>query len=152
MENGDYEGLTDEETKVLNDFIDKHFPDGYVMNVDWDDYRELDVMPAFGTRNEHALVERGESPYLAVKTYAVSFLHPTMRETEALANLTVMREVPEDGSKDWNDLLIRQETERIRQEEKEDNRTTQAGIDLNNDGEIAVSESDEKKHTYHRGR
>ena len=75
-----------------------------------------------------------------------------MRETEALANLTVMREVPEDGSKDWNDLLIRQETERIRQEEKEDNRTTQAGIDLNNDGEIAVSESDEKKHTYHRGR
>ena len=152
MENGDYEGLTDEETKVLNDFIDKHFPDGYVMTVDWDDYRELDVMPAFGTRNENALVQRGESPFLAVKTYAVNFLHPTMRETEALANLTVMREVPQDGSKDWNDQLIRQETEKAQQEEKEESRTTHAGIDLNNDGEIAVSESDEKKHTYHRGR
>ena len=152
MENGDYEGLTDEETKVLNDFIDKHFPDGYVMTVDWDDYLELDVMTAIGTRNENALVQRGESPFLAVKTYAVNFLHPTMRETEALANLTVMREVPQDGSKDWNDQLIRQETEKAQQEEKEESRTTHAGIDLNNDGEIAVSESDEKKHTYHRGR
>lgn len=152
MENGDYEGLNDEETKVLNDFIGKHFPDGYVMTVDWDDYRELDVMPAFGTRNENALVQRGESPYLAVKTYAVSFRHPTMRETEALANLTVMREVPQDGSKDWNDQLIRQEIEKAQQEAKEEIRTTHAGIDLNNDGEIAVSESDEKKHTYHRGR
>ena len=152
MENGDYEGLNDEETEVLNEFIDKHFPDGYVMSVDWGDYHEFNAFPAFGTRNRNSLVEYGESPYLAAKTYAVSFMHPTMRETEALANLTVKREIPQDGSKDWNDQLIRQETEKLLQEEKEESRATQSGIDMDSNGEIEVSESDEKKHTYHRGR
>ena len=152
MENGDYEGLNDEEAEVLNGFIDKHFPDGYVMSVDWGDYHEFNAFPAFGTRNRNSLVEYGESPYLAVKTYAVSFMHPTMRETEALANLTVKREIPQDSSKDWNDQLIRQETEKLLQEEKEESRATQSGIDMDSNGEIEVSESDEKKHTYHRGR
>ena len=152
MENGDYEGLNDEEAEVLNGFIDKHFPDGYVMSVDWGDYHEFNAFPAFGTRNRNSLVEYGKSPYLAVKTYAVSFMHPTMRETEALANLTVKREIPQDGSKDWNDQLIRQETEKLLQEEKEESRATQSGIDMDSNGEIEVSESDEKKHTYHRGR
>ena len=152
MGNGDYEGLNDEETEVLNEFIDKHFPDGYVMSVDWGDYHEFNAFPAFGTRNRNSLVEHGESPYLATKTYAVSFMHPTMRETEALANLTVKREIPQDGSKDWNDQLIRQETEKLLQEEKEESRATQSGIDMDSNGEIEVSESDEKKHTYHRGR
>ena len=152
MGNGDYEGLNDEETEVLNEFIDKHFPDGYVMSVDWGDYHEFNAFPAFGTRNRNSLVEYGESPYLAAKTYAVSFMHPTMRETEALANITVKREIPQDGSKDWNDQLIRQETEKLLQEEKEESRATQSGIDMDSNGEIEVSESDEKKHTYHRGR
>ena len=152
MENGDYEGLNDEEAEVLNGFIDKHFPDGYVMSVDWGDYHEFNAFPAFGTRNRNSLVEHGESPYLAAKTYAVSFMHPTMRETEALANITVKREIPQDGSKDWNDQLIRQETEKLLQEEKEESRATQSGIDMDSNGEIEVSESDEKKHTYHRGR
>ena len=152
MENGDYEGLNDEEAEVLNGFIDKHFPDGYVMSVDWGDYHEFNAFPAFGTRNRNSLVEYGESPYLAAKTYAVSFMHPTMRETEALANITVKREIPQDGSKDWNDQLIRQETEKLLQEEKEESRATQSGIDMDSNGEIEVSESDEKKHTYHRGR
>ena len=152
MENGDYEGLNDEETEVLNEFLDKHFPDGYVVSVDWGDYHEFNAFPAFGTRNRNSLVEYGESPYLAAKTYAVSFMHPTMRETEALANLTVKREIPQDGSKDWNDQLIRQETEKLLQEEKEESRATQSGIDMDSNGEIEVSESDEKKHTYHRGR
>ena len=75
-----------------------------------------------------------------------------MRETEALANITVKRERPQDGSKDWNDQLIRQETEKLLQEEKEESRATQSGIDMDSNGEIEVSESDEKKHTYHRGR
>ena len=152
MENGDYEGLNAEEAEVLNGFIDKHFPDGYVMSVDWGDYHEFNAFPAFGTRNRNSLVEHGESPYLATKTYAVSFMHPTMRETEALANITVKREIPQDGSKDWNDQLIRQETEKLLQEEKEESRATQSGIDMDSNGEIEVSESDEKKHTYHRGR
>ena len=147
MENGDYEGLNAEEAEVLNGFIDKHFPDGYVMSVDWGDYHEFNAFPAFGTRNRNFLVEHGESPYLATKTYAVSFMHPTMRETEALANITVKREIPQDGSKDWNDQLIRQETEKLLQEEKEESRATQSGIDMDSNGEIEVSESDEKKHT-----
>ena len=45
--------------------------------------------------------------------------------------LTVMREVPQDGSKDWNDQLIRQEIEKAQQEAKEEIRTSHAGIDLN---------------------
>ena len=59
---------------------------------------------------------------------------------------------PEGIVKDWNDQLIRQETEKLLQEEKEESRATQSGIDMDSNGEIEVSESDEKKHTYHRGR
>ena len=63
-------------------------------------------------------------------------------------------DVPEDGSKDWNDQLIRQETERIVQKSQggEDDRTVSAGIDLDSDGEIEISESDEKKHRHNIGR
>ena len=111
-------------------------------------------MNSDGTRNSNAMVSHGESPYEAVKTYSVQFLHPTQRESYALPNLTVVREVPEDGSKDWNDQLIRQETERIVQKSQggEDDRTVSAGIDLNSDGEIEISESDEKKHRHNIGR
>ena len=154
IENGDYEGLTEEEETLVTEFLEKHFPDGYVSNIDFDNYNELNLYPAFGTRNSNALVSHGESPYEAVKTYSVQFFHPTQRESYALPNLTVVREVPEDGSKDWNDQLIRQETERIVQKSQggEDDRTVSAGIDLNSDGEIEISESDEKKHRHNIGR
>ena len=138
IENGDYEGLTEEEETLVTEFLEKHFPEGYVSNIDFDNYNELNLYPAFDTRNSNALVSHGESPYEAVKTYSVQFF----------------REVPEDGSKDWNDQLIRQETERIVQKSQggEDDRTVSAGIDLNSDGEIEISESDEKKHRHNIGR
>ncbi len=154
MENGDYEGLTEEEEKLVTEFLDKHFPEGYVSNIDFDDYDELNLHPAFGTRNSNALVSHGESPYEAVKTYSVQFFHPTQRESYALPNLTVVREVPEDGSKDWNDQLIRQEAERIAQrcQDNDEERTVSAGVDLDNNGEVEVSESEEKKHHHSIGR
>ena len=154
MENGDYDGLTEEEEKLVSEFLDKNFPEGYVSNINFDDYNEFNLYPAFGTRNSNALVSYGESPYEAVKTYSVQFFNPTQRETYAMPNLTVVREVPEDGSKDWNDQLVRQETERIAQkfQDKEDERTISAGIDLDNNGEVEISESEEKKHHHNIGR
>ena len=154
MGNGDYEGLTEEEEKLVNEFLDEHFPEGYVSNIDFEEYNEFNLYPAFGTKNDNALVSRGESPYEAVKTYSVQFFHPTQRESYALPNPTVVREVPEDGSKDWNDQLIRQEDERITQRcrDSDDERTISAGIDLDNDGEVEISESEEKKHHHNIGR
>ena len=154
MENGDFEGLTEEEEKLVTEFLDEHFPEGYVSNIDFDNYDDFNLYPAFGTRNNNALVNRGESPYEAVKTYSVQFFHPTQRESYALPNLTVTREVPEDGSKDWNDQLIRQETARIAQkcQDNDDERTMSAGVDLDNNGEVEINEIDEKKHHHNMGR
>ena len=147
MENGDYDGLTEEETNALNTFLDKHFPQGFVSEVRWDDAHEFNTRPAFGPRNDHAVTDRGESPYLAVKTYAVRFLHPSERDGVALPNLTVKREVPPDGSKDWNDMLFQKEIERIKTEilGPTGEKKVTAGIDLDGDGEVEINESDEKK-------
>lgn len=59
LENGDYEGLTKEETDALNRFIKKHFPKGFVSDVKWDNINEFNTRPAFGPRNPHALPDRG---------------------------------------------------------------------------------------------
>ena len=147
MENGDYDGLTEEETNALNTFLDKHFPQGFVSDVRWDDTHEFNTRPAFGPRNDHAVTDRGESPYLAVKTYAVRFFHPSERDGVALPNLTVKREVAPDGSKDWNDMLFQKEIERIKTEilGPTGEKKVTAGIDLDGDGEVEINESDEKK-------
>jgi len=147
MENGDYEGLSKKEINALNRFLDKHFPQGFVSEVRWDDTHEFNTRPAFGPRNDHAVTDRGESPYLAVKTYAVRFFHPSERDGVALPNLTVKREVPPDGSKDWNDMLFQKEIERIKTEilGPTGEKKVTAGIDLDGDGEVEINESDEKK-------
>lgn len=147
MENGDYDGLTEEETNALNTFLDKHFPQGFVSEVRWDDTHEFNTRPAFGPRDDHAVTDRGESPYLAVKTYAVRFFHPSERDGVALPNLTIKREVPPDGSKDWNDMLFQKEIERIKTEilGPTGEKKVTAGIDLDGDGEVEINESDEKK-------
>ena len=147
MENGDYDGLTEDETNALNTFLDKHFPQGFVSEVRWDDTHEFNTRPSFGPRNDHAVTDRGESPYLAVKTYAVRFFHPSERDGVALPNLTVKREVPPDGSKDWNDMLFQKEIERIKTEilGPTGEKKVTAGIDLDGDGEVEINESDEKK-------
>ena len=65
----------------------------------------------------------------------------------ALPNLTVKREVPPDGSKDWNDMLFQKEIERIKTEilGPTGEKKVTAGIDLDGDGEVEINESDEKK-------
>lgn len=147
MENGDYDGLTEDETNALNTFLDKHFPQGFVSEVRWDDTHEFNTRPSFGPRNDHAVTDRGEAPYLAVKTYAVRFFHSSERDGVALPNLTVKREVPPDGSKDWNDMLFQKEIERIKTEilGPTGEKKVTAGIDLDGDGEVEINESDEKK-------
>jgi len=147
MENGDYDGLTEDETNALNTFLDKHFPQGFVSEVRWDDTHEFNTRPSFGPRNDHAVTDRCESPYLAVKTYAVRFFHPSERDGVALPNLTVKREVPPDGSKDWNEMLFQKEIERIKTEilGPTGEKKMTAGIDLDGDGEVEINESDEKK-------
>lgn len=156
MENGDYEGLTDDERRMLDDFLGSHFPDGYVSHVNWHDYNEFNTLPAFGTRNENSVNAYGDFPFEAVKTYSVQFLHPTQREGYALPGITVVRELPDDGSKDWNDMLIRQQTghtaDKARDEGEAEQQTVSAGLDLDGDGEIEVSESEEKRLHHTIGR
>jgi len=159
IENGDYEGLDEEEIAVLDKFMDEHFPDGFVSSIDWDDPNEFNVLPSFGTRNHDALTSRGESPYLAVKTYPVHFLHPSLREGEALPNITVQTEIPNRGAKDFNEeLKLQNEEERKIKEqqnaEKDDDPEIKqtSGIDMDADGEVELNECDEKKHRQGHGR
>ena len=80
LENGDMTNLSDEEVKMVDDFVRGQFPNGFVMNIHWDNGNEFNPYPAFGERNEHALTNKGESPFLATKTYPVQFLDPSRRE------------------------------------------------------------------------
>ena len=80
LENGDMTNLSDEEVKMVDDFVKEQFPDGFIMNVDWDNGNDFNSYPAFGERNEYALTNRGESPYLATKTYPTQFFDPSRRE------------------------------------------------------------------------
>ena len=153
---GDYEGLTDEETALIDDFIEEHFPEGYVFCENMEDrayHNELNISPAFGTRNPHALTSRGESPYQGVETYRVQFLHPTERDGVAMPDLKVVREVPADGSKDWNEQLIHQEQAKIEKDLNESSeRTVSVGVDIDGDGQVQLDESEEKKHHHTYGR
>ena len=146
IENGDYEGITEEETTALNEFMDKHFPDGFVSSIDWDNPNEFNNSPAFGTRNPNASPQFGESPYQATKTYPVQFLHPTEREAYALPDVKVVREEPAEGCKDFNEELQKQnEEERLAREQENDEEKVSNGIDMDADGDVELSESEEKK-------
>lgn len=152
LENGEADGLTDDEIEVAEKFIKEHFPEGFLMNVDWEDYNDFNRYPSFGTRNENALTNRGEAPYLAVKTYSVQFMHPTRREGQT--EISIEREVPPNGIKDWNDVILMQIRERKMAEEEEqpEEKKVAAGIDLDGNGEVEVLESEEKKHYHVHGR
>ena len=73
--NGDASGLSDEEQKIVDDFLDKNFPDGFVPEVNEENKVQFNVTPAFGTRNPNALPNKGESPFQAVSTVEMAF-HP----------------------------------------------------------------------------
>lgn len=77
---GDRDGLTDEEEKMVDDFLDKNFPDGFVPEVEEGTDKEFNLYPAFGSRNENALPNRGESPYQAVDTVSIKFNQPAYME------------------------------------------------------------------------
>lgn len=149
MENGDFEGVTEEEKKVFHEFFDKHFSEGFVHSIDWNNPNEFNVFPAFGTRNPNALTNHGESPYQAVKTYPVQFLHPTEHEAYALPNIKVIREEPDEGCKDFNDQLKKQiAEERLAEEHNQEDIKESAGLDMDADGDIELNECDEKKYRH----
>ena len=75
MVNGVSDDLTEDEIAMVDKFVEEHFPKGYAIEVDWDDYNELNVLPAFGERNYNALTSKGEPGYYACKTYKCSFYH-----------------------------------------------------------------------------
>ena len=71
--NGDASGISDHEQELVDKFLEKNFPDGFIPEGEEGEGKELNRYPAFGERNENALTDRGESPYLAVDTVSVKF-------------------------------------------------------------------------------
>ena len=71
--NGDASGISDHEQEMVDKFLEKNFPDGFIPEIEEGQDKELNRYPAFGERNENALTDRGESPYLAVDTVSVKF-------------------------------------------------------------------------------
>ena len=78
--NGDASGISDHEQELVDKFLDKNFPDGFIPEIEEGHDKELNLYPAFGERNENALTDRGESPYLAVDTVSVKFGQPGYME------------------------------------------------------------------------
>ena len=78
--NGDASGISDQEQELVDKFLEKNFPDGFIPEVEEGQDKELNRYPAFGERNENALTDRGESPYLAVDTVSVKFSEPGYME------------------------------------------------------------------------
>lgn len=162
IENGDRDNLTEEEEKALDNFLDREeFKDGFTADWDWEDTDEMNLYPAFGERNEKALTNRGESPYLAVSTVKAHFYHPYKREVEVLPGLTTIRDVPREGCKDWNEQLKEEvaEEERQHQGEKTErgtlHRTEGSGMDLDGDGltddvEVDQDVENKKRQTFGR--
>lgn len=79
--NGDASGISDHEQELVDKFLEKNFPDGFIPEVEEGEGKELNRYPAFGERNENALTDRGESPYLAVDTVSVKFSRKGYMET-----------------------------------------------------------------------
>jgi len=71
--NGDPSGISDKEQELVDNFLKEKFPDGFNPEVEEGQDKEFNLYPAFGERNENALTNRGESPYLAVDTVSVKF-------------------------------------------------------------------------------
>ena len=95
LENGDATSLTDEEVSIIKKFTKEQFPNGYIMNVDWENSNELNSYPAFGERNKNALVNKGESPFLATKTFVIHFLDPSARQDPNIAKEKPLEESAE---------------------------------------------------------
>lgn len=79
--NGDASGISVKEQELVDKFLEKNFPDGFIPEVEEGQDKEFNLYPAFGERNENALTNRGESPYLAVDTASVKFSQPGYMES-----------------------------------------------------------------------
>jgi hypothetical protein len=79
--NGDASGISDREQELVDKFLKKNFPDGFIPEIEEGQDKEFNLYPAFGERNENALTDRGESPYLAVDTVSVKFSQPGYMES-----------------------------------------------------------------------
>lgn len=79
--NGDATGISDQEQELVDKFLEKNFPDGFISEVEEGHDKELNRYPAFGERNENALTDRGESPFLAVDTASVKFIQAGYMES-----------------------------------------------------------------------
>jgi antirestriction protein ArdC len=81
--NGDASGISDHEQELVDKFLEQNFPDGFIPEVEEGGGKELNLYPAFGERNENALTNRGESPYLAVDTVSVKFSQAGYMESKS---------------------------------------------------------------------
>lgn len=106
LQNGDADGLDDEEIELVDKFVkEKMQGKAFIMVVDWDNPKDFNNMPEFGTRNPYASPQFGESPYQAVKTYGVTFLEATRRvrsgeQPEERAAKFTPKEEPKEEIKD----------------------------------------------------
>lgn len=70
-----------------------------------------------------------------------------MKLTTALSAIsehpTFVREIPEEGCKDWNDLLIKQSI--AKSSEEKDSQSITEGVDISSDGIVTANECDQRK-------
>ncbi len=109
--NGDAEGLTDKEKEIVDKFLDENFPDGFIPEVKEGTEKEFNTYPAFGERNENALTDRGESPYLATKTIEVQFSQAGYFEARSEESEDYVTHVVVDNSADAAKLSPKQDVE-----------------------------------------
>lgn len=119
MVNGEAEGLSDDEVAEVDAFVKEHFPQGYLMEIDWNDTNDFNRYPAFGPRNADALTGRGESPYLATSTVMVQFLDPVQREEQKELQPDRLGAVDEPSKGIWQITVSGEHEERELQQLKD---------------------------------
>lgn len=117
--NNDASSLNDEEKELVDKFLDKHFPDGFIPEVIEGSEREFNVTPAFGTRNENALPNKGESPYQAVDTVSVKFSESGYFEARSEETPGYAPEVVVDNTKEEVAAKMPPKQEEAKEEENE---------------------------------
>lgn len=86
----------------------------------------------------------------AGKQFVLNFQKEAKKQEETDGKkITIVREVPDNGCKDWNENLLL----RLREDEEEyTEKKIQVGIDIDGDGEVEIEEAEEKEETHHRSR
>lgn len=111
-----------------------------------DEAIEVQSSPCFCKEDKEDAVKKQHE---ALKTFKTAlFERLNVKEDQDLGGIRIVREVPENGKKDWNDLLLY----RLREEEEYTEKKIQVGIDIDGDGEVEIEEAEEKEETHHRSR